>query len=121
MPTDACGLAFEALRARQCGRAYSGQDLEFLLRHCRDEAWSLARAQCDRNLRHLATLCRVLPRLWSGVTGRSRHYYVLQSGLDLPFGLLIQARDDVHRESDDHNLEKNARTLRSKLFDNRME
>jgi hypothetical protein len=62
----ACGLDFEVLRARQCGRAYSGQNLEFLLRHCRDEAWSLARAQCERNLDAIspryAAFCRAFGR-----------------------------------------------------------
>jgi len=46
----ACGLDVETLRQRQCGRAYSQQNLEFLLRYCRYEAWSLARAQCERSL-----------------------------------------------------------------------
>ncbi|MBI1284541.1 MAG: hypothetical protein GC183_09435 [Thiobacillus sp.] len=46
----ACGLDDEALRQRQCGKAYNQQNLEFLLRYCRYEAWSLARAQCERAL-----------------------------------------------------------------------
>ena len=62
----ACGLDYEALRERQCGRAYSGQNLEFLLRHCRDEAWSLARAQCERSLDTItpryAKFCRAFGR-----------------------------------------------------------
>lgn len=62
----ACGLDYETLRRRQCGRAYSQQNLEFLLRHCRDEAWSLARAQCERNLDTIspryAAFCRAFGR-----------------------------------------------------------
>lgn len=46
----ACGLDYDALRQRQCNRAYNQQNLEFLLRYCRYEAWSLARAQCERGL-----------------------------------------------------------------------
>ncbi len=44
-----CGLNYNALLARQCQRAYSQEDLGFVLKHCRFEAWSLARAQCERN------------------------------------------------------------------------
>jgi hypothetical protein len=62
----ACGLDYEALRERQCGKAYSAQNLEFLLRHCRFEAWSLARAQCERNLDSIspryADFCRAFGR-----------------------------------------------------------
>jgi hypothetical protein len=62
----ACGLDYEALRQRQCGRAYSAQNLEFLLRYCRFEAWSLARAQCERNLDTItpryAAFCRAFGR-----------------------------------------------------------
>jgi hypothetical protein len=46
----ACGLDFDTLRQRQCNKAYNQQNLEFLLRYCRYEAWSLARAQCERGL-----------------------------------------------------------------------
>jgi hypothetical protein len=46
----ACGLDYDTLRQRQCNRAYNQQNLEFLLRYCRFEAWSLARAQCERGL-----------------------------------------------------------------------
>jgi hypothetical protein len=46
----ACGLDYDTLRQRQCNRAYDQQNLEFLLRYCRFEAWSLARAQCERGL-----------------------------------------------------------------------
>jgi hypothetical protein len=46
----ACGLDYDSLRQRQCNTAYNRQNLEFLLRYCRYEAWSLARAQCERGL-----------------------------------------------------------------------
>jgi hypothetical protein len=46
----ACGLDYDTLRQRQCNKAYNKQNLEFLLRYCRFEAWSLARAQCERGL-----------------------------------------------------------------------
>jgi len=46
----ACGLDYDTLRQRQCNRAYNQQNLEFLLGYCRFEAWSLARAQCERGL-----------------------------------------------------------------------
>jgi len=62
----ACGLDVEVLRQRQCGKAYSQQNLEFLLRHCRYEAWSLARAQCERSLDTIspryAEFCRAFGR-----------------------------------------------------------
>ena len=61
-----CGLDYEALRQRQCGKAYSQQNLEFLLRHCRYEAWSLARAQCERSLETISPryveFCRTFGR-----------------------------------------------------------
>jgi hypothetical protein len=44
----ACGLDYADLQARQCSRAYSHEDLDFVLKYCREEAWSLARAQCER-------------------------------------------------------------------------
>ncbi|HEX8979418.1 MAG TPA: hypothetical protein VF811_06880 [Parasulfuritortus sp.] len=34
--------------ARQCSLAYRRQDLHFVLAHCPEEAWALARAQCER-------------------------------------------------------------------------
>jgi hypothetical protein len=62
----ACGLDVEVLRQRQCGKAYNQQNLEFLLRHCRYEAWSLARAQCERSLDTIspryAEFCRAFGR-----------------------------------------------------------
>lgn len=62
----ACKLDYDALRQRQCDKAYSGQNLEFVLRHCRYEAWSLARAQCERNLDSIspryAAFCRAFGR-----------------------------------------------------------
>jgi hypothetical protein len=62
----ACGLDVEVLRQRQCGKAYSQQNLEFLLRRCRYEAWSLARAQCERSLDTIspryAEFCRAFGR-----------------------------------------------------------
>ena len=45
----ACGLDYETLRRQHCDRAYSHEDLQFIYAHCPDEAWSLARAQCERN------------------------------------------------------------------------
>ena len=61
-----CGLDYQTLRERQCRRAYDRQNLEFLLSHCREEAWSLARAQCERNLDSIspryAAFCRAFGR-----------------------------------------------------------
>lgn len=62
----ACGLDIEVLRQRQCGKAYNQQNFEFLLRRCRYEAWSLARAQCERSLDTIspryAEFCRAFGR-----------------------------------------------------------
>ncbi len=62
----ACGVDFDALRQRQCNKAYTRQNLEFLLRYCRYEAWSLARAQCERSLDSIspryAEFCRAFGR-----------------------------------------------------------
>jgi hypothetical protein len=62
----ACGLDYDTLRQRQCNKAYNQQSLEFLLRHCRYEAWSLARAQCERGLDTIspryAEFCRAFGR-----------------------------------------------------------
>lgn len=46
----ACGMDYDTLRRRQCNKAYDKQNLDFLLRYCRYEAWSLARAQCERGI-----------------------------------------------------------------------
>ncbi|MDD5388812.1 MAG: hypothetical protein PHD37_05675 [Gallionellaceae bacterium] len=50
----------------QCRRAYTRQDLDFLLAHCRFEAWSLARAQCERTLDSIspryAAFCKAFGR-----------------------------------------------------------
>lgn len=45
----ACGLDAEKLGQRFCRQAYLAQDTEVLLKHCRDESWALARAQCERS------------------------------------------------------------------------
>ena len=62
----ACGLDYEVLHQRQCDKAYTRQNLEFLLRYCRFEAWSLARAQCERNLDSItpryAAFCKAFGR-----------------------------------------------------------
>jgi hypothetical protein len=34
--------------ARQCSQAYHQEDLAFVYQHCPEEAWALARAQCER-------------------------------------------------------------------------
>jgi hypothetical protein len=34
--------------ARQCSTAYRQEDLFFLLKNCPEEAWALARAQCEQ-------------------------------------------------------------------------
>jgi len=47
---NACGVDYPALHDRQCQKAYRYEEVDFILRHCPDEAWSLARAQCERNL-----------------------------------------------------------------------
>lgn len=44
----ACGLDYQALRYRQCQQAFRRENLDFVLRYCPEEAWSLARAQCER-------------------------------------------------------------------------
>lgn len=46
----ACGLDYDGLRERQCQAAFRREDVGFVLGHCPYEAWSLARAQCERNL-----------------------------------------------------------------------
>jgi len=46
----ACGLEAGRLKERFCRKAYMAQDAETLLKYCHDESWSLARAQCERNL-----------------------------------------------------------------------
>ncbi|MDD4881186.1 MAG: hypothetical protein PHX10_06365 [Gallionellaceae bacterium] len=35
--------------ARQCHLAYRQENLPYILEHCPEEAWALARAQCERN------------------------------------------------------------------------
>lgn len=35
-------------KEKQCRQAYRDQDLSFVLKHCPEEAWALARAQCER-------------------------------------------------------------------------
>jgi hypothetical protein len=45
---SACGLDVDTLYARQCLKAYLQENLDFVLKHCPAEAWSLARAQCER-------------------------------------------------------------------------
>jgi hypothetical protein len=47
---QACGLDHADLLYRQCQSAFRQQEIGFVLRHCPSEAWSLARAQCERNL-----------------------------------------------------------------------
>jgi hypothetical protein len=44
----ACGLDFDAMHYRQCQKAYRREDLNFVIAYCPGEAWSLARAQCER-------------------------------------------------------------------------
>lgn len=44
----ACGLDFDTLHYRQCQKAYRRENLDFILTYCPGEAWSLARAQCER-------------------------------------------------------------------------
>jgi len=34
--------------ARQCSEAYHKEDLTFVYQNCPEEAWALARAQCER-------------------------------------------------------------------------
>ncbi len=47
---SACGLDYAGLHDRQCQAAFRREEIDFVLRHCSYEAWSLARAQCERNL-----------------------------------------------------------------------
>lgn len=44
----ACGLDFDMLHYRQCQQAFRQENLDFVLSYCPGEAWSLARAQCER-------------------------------------------------------------------------
>ena len=54
------------LRYQQCQKAFRHEDVAYVLRECPDEAWSLARAQCERNLDGIAPryyeLCRKFGR-----------------------------------------------------------
>lgn len=36
-------------QVRQCSQAYRQENLPYILEHCPEEAWALARAQCERN------------------------------------------------------------------------
>jgi hypothetical protein len=45
----ACGLDYALLRYQHCQRAFRRENLNYVLRYCPEEAWSLARAQCERN------------------------------------------------------------------------
>jgi hypothetical protein len=45
----ACGLDFDMVHYRHCQKAYRQENLEFVSRYCPGEAWSLARAQCERS------------------------------------------------------------------------
>lgn len=44
----ACGLDFDTIHYRQCQQAFRQENLDFVLDYCPGEAWSLARAQCER-------------------------------------------------------------------------
>lgn len=46
---SACGLDFQTLRSQQCLKAYRQESLGIVGKHCPDEAWALARAQCERS------------------------------------------------------------------------
>ncbi len=58
----ACKLDFAALQYNQCQAAYRREELGYILRSCPNEAWSLARTQCERNLETISPryyeLCR---------------------------------------------------------------
>ena len=40
--------AADEARSRQCQQAYGQGNLPYILEHCPEEAWALARAQCER-------------------------------------------------------------------------
>lgn len=44
-----CGLDYALLKYEHCQRAFRRQELVYLLKYCPEEAWSTARAQCERN------------------------------------------------------------------------
>lgn len=46
---DAPAAAHAEDKARLCGRAYRAEDQAYLLANCPEEAWALARAQCERS------------------------------------------------------------------------
>lgn len=52
-----------ANRAELCRKAYSREDLPYVLEHCPEEAWALARAQCERSedtvIPRYAEFCRL--------------------------------------------------------------
>jgi len=43
-----CGLDYAQLKYEHCQRAFRRQDLDYLLQYCPEQAWSTARAQCER-------------------------------------------------------------------------
>ncbi len=49
--------------AQQCQQAFNQENLPFVLKHCPEEAWSLARAQCERSMDtvspHYADFCHL--------------------------------------------------------------
>jgi hypothetical protein len=45
----ACGLDFDTIHYRHCEKAYRQENLDFVSNYCPGEAWSLARAQCERS------------------------------------------------------------------------
>ncbi|MDR3393700.1 MAG: hypothetical protein P4L70_01730 [Parasulfuritortus sp.] len=60
--------------ARQCQEAYHRQDLGFVLQNCPEEAWALARAQCERSdetiSERYAAFCRAFKSGQAPIYGR---------------------------------------------------
>ncbi len=50
LPAPAAQAAADAKATlvQQCRHAYRQENLPFVLQHCPEEAWALARAQCER-------------------------------------------------------------------------
>ncbi len=60
--------------ARQCSQAYHQQDLDFVFQHCPEQAWALARAQCERGdeaiSERYAAFCRAFKTGQAPIYGR---------------------------------------------------
>lgn len=48
VPATPAASVGNATLVQQCRHAYRQENLPFVLQHCPEEAWALARAQCER-------------------------------------------------------------------------